>query len=51
MDHKTEQKKLSFAGRDRNLVAVLGIAVFLVMGLVTYLEITPDWKSSVPARP
>ncbi len=44
MDHKSVNDKLTFVKQDRLLLSLVGIAVFVLMGFVTYNYLTPAWQ-------
>lgn len=45
MDHKTIKDKLTFVKKDKLIISIIGIAVFLLMGFISYSYMTPEWKS------
>lgn len=45
MDHTTPNNKLAFARTDRFVIGILGLAVFALMGFISYNYLTPAWKS------
>ncbi len=44
MDHKTSHEKLAIVRKDRLLIGVVGVAVLILMVVISYNEITPEWK-------
>ncbi len=44
MDHKTIKDKLSFVKKDRLILSIIGIAVFVLMGFISYRYMMPEWK-------
>lgn len=44
MNHKTIHEKLAFAYRDKLLLSIVGIVVFLLTGFIFYDYLTPEWK-------
>ncbi len=45
MDHKTIKDKLTFVKNDKLILSIIGIAVFVLMGFISYQYMSPDWKS------
>lgn len=44
MDHKTSSDKLTFVKQDKRLLSLAGIAVFVLMGFISYNSLTPEWQ-------
>ena len=44
MDHKTIKGKLTFVKKDKLLLSIIGIAVFGLMGFISYNYLTPEWS-------
>ncbi len=45
MDHKTIKDKLTFVKKDKLLLSITGIAVFGLMGFISYHYLTPEWSA------
>jgi cytochrome c2 len=45
MDHKTVKEKLAFVKRDKLVLSLIGIAVLVLMGFISYNYFTPEWIS------
>ncbi|MBI4535617.1 MAG: c-type cytochrome, partial [Ignavibacteriae bacterium] len=45
MDENRKKNKLGFVNTDRLLLAILGIGMFVLMGLISYDYLTPEWKA------
>ncbi len=44
MDHKTIKDKLTFVKKDKLLLSIIGIAVFGLMGFISYNYLAPEWS-------
>lgn len=44
MNRKTLNDKLTFVQKDKFLLSILGIVVFVLMGFISYNYLTPEWK-------
>ncbi len=45
MDHKSINDKLTFVKKDKLFLSITGIAVFVLMGFISYNYFTPEWQS------
>ena len=45
MDHKTMREKLSFVKQDRLVLSLIGIAIVVLLGFISYNYLTPEWLS------
>jgi cytochrome c2 len=44
MDHSTDTTRLSFVKRDRFILSIMGIVLFLLMAFIFYRSTMPEWK-------
>ncbi len=45
MNHTTTNDKLTFVKKDKLLLSIIGIAMFVLMGFISYNYFTPEWQS------
>ncbi|MFN0156871.1 MAG: c-type cytochrome [Bacteroidota bacterium] len=45
MDHKNAKEKLTSVKKDKLLLSIVGIALLVLMGFISYNYLTPEWKS------